>query len=77
MISNNTIEEAAYHIMGAAAIDIPKDYRSGIELMIKQEDGLSGFVLETMMNNWDAATEDRRPMCADSGLPRYYVKVGN
>jgi L(+)-tartrate dehydratase alpha subunit len=30
-----------------------------------------------MMENWDAATEDRRPMCADSGLPRYYVKIGN
>jgi L(+)-tartrate dehydratase alpha subunit len=30
-----------------------------------------------MMDNWDAASEDRRPMCADTGLPRYYVKVGN
>lgn len=38
---------------------------------------LSRFVLKTMMDNWDAATEDRRPMCADSGLPRYYVKIGN
>ena len=30
-----------------------------------------------MMENWDAAKSDRRPMCADTGLPRYYVKVGN
>lgn len=77
MISNDLIESTAYDIMFKAAIDIPQDYRSGIELMVKQEDGLSGFVLETMMDNWDAATEDRRPMCADSGLPRYYVKIGN
>jgi L(+)-tartrate dehydratase alpha subunit len=27
--------------------------------------------------NWDIATADRRPMCADTGLPRYYVRAGN
>lgn len=30
-----------------------------------------------MVENWEAADQDRRPMCADTGLPRYYVKVGN
>jgi L(+)-tartrate dehydratase alpha subunit len=34
-------------------------------------------VLQSMVENWEAATEDRRPMCADTGLPRYYVKVGD
>ncbi|GAA0416183.1 fumarate hydratase [Cocleimonas flava] len=77
MISNKVIKDTAYQIMGKAAIDIPQDYRKGIEFMVQKEDGLSKFVLKTMMENWDAATEDRRPMCADSGLPRYYVKVGN
>ena len=77
MISNKTIQDTAYQIMGKAAIDIPQDYRKGIEFMVQKENGLSKFVLKTMMQNWDAATEDRRPMCADSGLPRYYVKIGN
>jgi len=30
-----------------------------------------------MLDNYDAATDDRRPMCADTGLPRYYVKIGD
>ena len=30
-----------------------------------------------MDRNWDIATAERRPMCADTGLPRYYVKLGN
>ncbi len=77
MISSKTIENTAYEIMARAAIDIPDDYRTGIEFMVEQEQGLSRFVLRTMMDNWDAATEDRRPMCADSGLPRYYLKIGN
>ena len=78
MIKYQTIEDAARRIMANAAIDIPADYRQGIEDMSKWEKGdLSCFVLQTMMDNWKAATEDRRPMCADTGLPRYYVKVGN
>lgn len=78
MIKADTIETAAEQIMSNAAIDIPDDYKSGIKSMIDIEKGdLSAFVLEAMLENWEAATADRRPMCADSGLPRYYVKVGN
>ena len=38
---------------------------------------LPRFVIHAMVDNWEAAEQDRRPMCADTGLPRYYVKVGN
>ncbi len=78
MIKNATVEAAAYDIMSRAAIDIPDDYLKGIKGMIDIEKGdLSSFVLQTMVENWEAATEDRRPMCADTGLPRYFVKAGN
>jgi L(+)-tartrate dehydratase alpha subunit len=78
MIKNTTIEQAAYEIMVKAAIDIPEDYCTGIKGMIDLEKGgLSAFVLKSMVENWEAATEDRRPMCADTGLPRYFVKIGN
>ncbi len=78
MIKADTIESAAFEIMSRAAIDIPQDYKDGIRGMIDLEKGdLSAFVLEAMLENWEAASEDRRPMCADTGLPRYYVKAGN
>ena len=78
MITHTLIEEAAYEIMCRAAIDIPEDYAQGIKGMIDVEKGdLSSFVLQAMVENWEAATEDRRPMCADTGLPRYYVKIGD
>ena len=64
--------------MERAAIDIPGDYREAVAAMARAEEGaLSCFVLRTMLDNYDAASADRRPMCADTGLPRYYVKVGN
>ncbi len=64
--------------MKQAAIDIPEDYLSGIKQSAANEkEPLSGFVIETMLQNFEVASEDRRPMCADTGLPRYYVKVGD
>ncbi len=78
MIANEVIEEASLEIMRRAAIDIPKDYLGGIKASAEKEtEALSGFVIKSMVANYEAATEDRRPMCADTGLPRYYVKVGN
>jgi len=78
MINAENIEAAGYEIMRKAAIDIPDDYLNGIKATQKQEQNtLSGYVIKTMIDNYEAATEDRRPMCADTGLPRYYVKIGD
>ncbi len=78
MLTPDDIEEATGRIMSHAAIDIPEDYRQRIRHMADNESGdLSCFVLRTMLDNWEAASADRRPMCADSGLPRFYVKVGD
>ena len=30
-----------------------------------------------MLENYEAAKEDRRAMCGDTGVPRWYVKIGN
>lgn len=78
MIKQEAIADAALEIMRRAAIVIPEDYKAGIKQMVKEEENeLSRFVLESMCENWDVAEADRRAMCADTGLPRYYVKVGN
>ena len=64
--------------MARAAIDIPADYREGVRLARDRETGkLPRFVLTEMLRNWDVAAAERRPMCADTGLPRYYVRLGN
>jgi L(+)-tartrate dehydratase alpha subunit len=78
MIAADRIEEAAYGVMVRAGIDIPADYEAGLRAIARSEDGdLSAFVIEAMLENYDAARQDRRPMCADTGLPRYFVKAGN
>ena len=64
--------------MARAAIDIPPDYREGIrQARDLEKSKLPRFVLTEMLENWSIASAERRPMCADTGLPRYYVRVGN
>ena len=72
------IEDTARELTARAAIDIPPDYREGVRMARDRETSrLARFVLTEMLGNWEIATAERRPMCADTGLPRYYVKVGN
>src|SRR5256886_9055172 len=77
-ISIKLIEDTARELMARAAIDIPTDYREGVrKARDRERNRIARFVLTEMDRNWDIATEERRPMCADTGLPRYYVRAGN
>ena len=78
MIKVASIYKTAISLMEKAAIEIPDDYLKGLKRAAKDEDGdLSNFVLEAMLENYDAAKEDKRAMCGDTGCPRWYVKLGN
>ncbi len=78
MIQIESIEATANALMAKAAIEIPEDYHQSIRRLADSETGdLACFVLRTMLANYDAANEDRRAMCADTGVPRWYVKIGN
>ena len=78
MIRKETLYDTALELTRKAAIEIPSDYLSGLEAMAEQEsEDLSSFVLRAMLDNYKAAEEDARAMCADTGVPRFYVKAGN
>jgi L(+)-tartrate dehydratase alpha subunit len=78
MIDIDIIHDTARQLMDKAAIEIPDDYLAGLkETAAKEEGDLSAFVLQAMLENYEAAKEDRRAMCADTGVPRWYVKMGN
>jgi L(+)-tartrate dehydratase alpha subunit len=78
VIPAKLVEDTARELMARAAIDIPPDFRDGVRRARDRErEKLPRFVLSEMLANWDAATTDRRPMCGDTGLPRYYARVGN
>jgi L(+)-tartrate dehydratase alpha subunit len=78
MIPVSIIEHTAEMLMAKAAIEIPEDYLGGLRRCANTERGdLSSFVIQAMLENYEAAKEDRRAMCGDTGVPRWYVKYGN
>lgn len=78
MIPLSLIGQTAETLMAKAAIEIPQDYLDGLKRAAETEDGdLSSFVLRAMLENYEAAREDRRAMCGDTGVPRWFVKMGN
>ncbi|MEM7596738.1 MAG: fumarate hydratase [Pseudomonadota bacterium] len=78
MIPIDLIQSTAEDLMAKAAIEIPQDYLDGLKAAAKTEDGdLSSFVLKAMLENYEAAKEDGRAMCGDTGVPRWFVKLGN
>jgi len=78
MIAIDLIQKTAEDLMEKAAIEIPQDYLEGLQEAAKSEDGdLSSFVLQAMLDNYEAAKQDRSAMCGDTGVPRWFVKMGN
>lgn len=72
------IQRTAEALMAKAAIEIPDDYLEGLKRAASTEEGdLSSFVLKAMLDNYEAAKEDRSAMCGDTGVPRWFVKLGN
>jgi L(+)-tartrate dehydratase alpha subunit len=72
------VERTAEQLMAKAAIEIPEDYLAGLKRCAETEEGaLSAFVIRAMLENYEAAKADRRAMCGDTGLPRWYVKIAN
>ena len=77
-ISPAHIEVVARELMARAAIGIPEDFKAAIGHMAQEETRpLSKYVLEQICCNYDAAEQDQRPMCGDTGLPRFFVRMGN
>src|SRR6266566_551198 len=78
MISISSVQRTAEELMAKAAIEIPDDYLAGLRKCADTEKGdLSAFVIKAMLENYDAAKEDRRAMCGDTGLPRWRTDHNN
>ncbi len=76
-VPSQHIHRVALELMHQAATAIPVDFKQGVAAAAAGETNpLSLFVLNEINANYGAAEADGRPMCGDTGLPRWYVKVG-
>jgi L(+)-tartrate dehydratase alpha subunit len=77
-ISIATLDEVAFELNRRAAVATPLDAKEAHKQAAERETNkLARYVLDSLVENAELAVLDQRPMCGDTGLPRYYVKVGN
>jgi L(+)-tartrate dehydratase alpha subunit len=78
LIPLEALYRAAYEVNRRAATAIPRDGLLAYQRALERESRpLAKFILAQICHNYHLAMAEGRPMCADTGLPRYYVKVGN
>ena len=72
------LEEAAYEAHRLAATTLPDDVkRAFVRMRERESEELPKQVLGAIVENFHAAQEDQRPVCADVGVPRIYAVIGN
>lgn len=77
-IPHDAIEAAAYEAHRLAATTLPADVRAAFRAMRDRErEELPKTIMATIVENFEVADADQRPLCADVGVPRVYAIVGN
>ena len=72
------LEEAAYEAHRLAATTLPADVKQAfVGMRDRESEELPKHALEAIVDNFHAAEEDQRPVCADVGVPRIYAVIGN
>lgn len=73
-----TVEELCKDLYVKALKDLPPDVRKAIKETYEREKTETGRqVLATMLENIEIADVKNRLICQDTGIPIYFVKVGN
>lgn len=72
------VEELCKELYVKALKDLPPDVREAIQKAYEAEQSETGKqVLATMLENIGVADSRNRLICQDTGIPIYFVKVGN
>lgn len=78
MIDGDLLYDVALKLNKTAAVSIPCDVKQCIGGMRAAESNhVARYVFGKILENYDVAVAESRPMCSDTGLPRFYAKVGN
>lgn len=77
MITQKQIEDVICDLFRRAVIELPSDVKKALEKAYKEEDqDIARQNLKAILENIEAASELKIPMCQDTGLPIIFVKYG-
>jgi len=77
-IAFDTIVKTVRDIIVYCGTDLPQDtYEALQEAMEKEKSPVAKNVIKQLLENADIAKDEKRPLCQDTGLAVFFVKVGD
>lgn len=74
----NLIEEVAFKLLKLAVTELPGDVKQALQQAYKKEESEVGKTqLKNILENVKLAERNRMPMCQDTGIITFYIKVGS
>ncbi|MEM4298598.1 MAG: fumarate hydratase [Nitrososphaerota archaeon] len=78
MITQSLIKSTVIELLRLASIELPEDVKKALEEAYKREvEDVPKMQLKAILENIDLAVKTRTPMCQDTGVPLFYVSIGN
>jgi len=74
----NIIEQVAFKLIKLAVTELPIDVKQALQQAYKKEESEAGKTqLKAILENIELAKKDEIPMCQDTGIIIFYIKVGS
>src|SRR5690606_20909843 len=72
-----SLKESLLELITETSTNLPPDVRSAIQRAKKKEDSgtRAALALSTISDNIETAEENVSPICQDTGMPTFYIKV--
>ena len=70
------IKSGLIDLIKKAETELPIDVINALENALKVEEGIAKTQIEAILTNIDLAKKTKRPMCQDTGIQTFFVKIG-
>jgi len=72
----NDIEKGIIQLIKKAETELPEDVISALNQAYENEKGVAKTQIEAILQNIELAKKTGRPMCQDTGVQTFFIKVG-
>ncbi|EMR73666.1 fumarase, class I alpha subunit [Thermoplasmatales archaeon SCGC AB-539-N05] len=76
MQNKGSVEEGIVTLIKKAETELPDDVIDALKHAYEIEEGIAKTQIETILKNVDLAKKSGRPMCQDTGIQTFFVRVG-
>lgn len=77
MLTENMLRDYAAELVKRSAITLPDDVVAALKkAQLQETEELPRYIMEKILENIKLAEKNKAPICQDTGVPIFYVKIG-